>query len=91
VAVGFRLGFGRARPVELLKTVISGSSAHAYVEAMTRSPTDTIKFLTLEEIARLFAAARANPRDRALFLIAYRHGLRASEVGQLRVDTGPAD
>src|SRR3954471_14754725 len=53
---------------------------------MARSPTDTIKFLTLEEIARLFAAARANPRDRALFLIAYRHGLRASEVGLLRVD-----
>jgi hypothetical protein len=43
---------------------------------MTRSPTDTIKFLTLEEIARLFAAARVNPRDRVLFLIAYRHGLR---------------
>jgi integrase/recombinase XerD len=53
---------------------------------MTRSPTDTIKFLTLEEIARLFAAARVNPRDRVLFLIAYRHGLRASEVGLLRVD-----
>ena len=27
-----------------------------------------------------------SPRDRALFLIAYRHGLRASEVGLLRVD-----
>src|SRR3954470_5733623 len=53
---------------------------------MARSPTDTIKFLTLEEIARLFAATRVNPRDRALFLIAYRHGLRASEVGLLRVD-----
>ena len=37
-----------------------------------------IRFLTLEELARLFAVARASPRDRALFLIAYRHGLRAS-------------
>lgn len=58
----------------------------AYPAAMTRSPTDTIRFLTLEELARLFAAVRASPRDRALFLIAYRHGLRASEVGLLRTD-----
>jgi type 1 fimbriae regulatory protein FimB len=53
---------------------------------MARSPTDTIRFLTLEELARLFAAVRASSRDRALFLIAYRHGLRASEVGLLRTD-----
>jgi integrase len=53
---------------------------------MARSPTETIKFLTLEELARLFAATRPSARDRALFLIAYRHGLRASEVGLLRVD-----
>ena len=51
---------------------------------MARSPTDTIKFLTPDEIGRLLAAAQANVRDRALFLIAYRHGLRASEVGLLR-------
>lgn len=53
---------------------------------MARSPTDTIKFLTLDELGRLFSATRANTRDRALFLIAYRHGLRASEVGLLRVE-----
>jgi type 1 fimbriae regulatory protein FimB len=53
---------------------------------MPRSPTETIRFLTLEELARLFATTRANPRDRALFLLAYRHGLRASEVGLLRTD-----
>ena len=53
---------------------------------MARSPTDTIKFLTLDELGRLFAATRASTRDRALFLIAYRHGLRASEVGLLRVE-----
>ncbi len=53
---------------------------------MARSPTDTIRFLTLDEIGRLLAAARASARDRALFLIAYRRGLRASEVGLLRAE-----
>ena len=53
---------------------------------MPRPRTDTIKFLTLDETARLFGAMRRARRDRALFLIAYRHGLRASEVGLLRVE-----
>ena len=53
---------------------------------MRRSPTETIRFLTLDEIARLFRAIGTHRRDRALFLIAYRHGLRASEVGLLRVE-----
>ncbi len=48
---------------------------------MARSLTDTIRFLTLEELARLLAVVGASPRNRALFLTAYRHGLRASEVG----------
>jgi hypothetical protein len=34
---------------------------------MARLPTDTIRFLTLEELARLFAVVRASPRNRALF------------------------
>lgn len=45
--------------------------------------TETIKFLTLDEWKALFSVIE-NKRDRALFLIAYRHGLRASEVGLLR-------
>jgi site-specific recombinase XerD len=53
---------------------------------MRRSPTETIRFLTLEETVRLFRAIGLHRRDRALFLIAYRHGLRASEVGLLRVE-----
>jgi site-specific recombinase XerD len=57
-----------------------------YSARMARSPTDTIRFLTLEELARLFAVVRVSPRNRALFLTAYRHGLRASEVGLLRTD-----
>lgn len=46
---------------------------------------ETIKFLTFDEIKRLFNTIKAegNKRDRALFLLAYRHGLRASEVGSL--------
>jgi site-specific recombinase XerD len=43
----------------------------------------TIKFFTTDELKRLFGAIDTK-RDRALFLIAYRHGLRASEVGLLR-------
>ena len=43
---------------------------------------ETIKFLTLDEIKRLFSVIRSK-RDKALFLLAYRHGLRASEVGLL--------
>jgi site-specific recombinase XerD len=53
------------------------------VSSNARRP--TIKFLSSDETRRLFAAIRkgASKRDYALFLIAYRHGLRASEVGML--------
>src|SRR6476659_925663 len=54
----------------------------------TRS--ETIRFLTLDELGRLLAATRESVRDRALFLLAYRHGLRASEVGLLRGRPRPA-
>ena len=47
---------------------------------------ETIRFLTLDELGRLLAATRGSVRDRAMFLLAYRHGLRASEVGLLRGD-----
>ncbi len=42
-------------------------------------------YLTFDEMKRLLAAIKSK-RDYALFLIAYRHGLRASEVGMLHVD-----
>src|SRR5215475_5471396 len=45
----------------------------------------TIQFLTQAELRALFRVI-TRKRDRALFLIAYRHGLRASEVGLLSVD-----
>lgn len=43
----------------------------------------TIKYLTQDELKRLLGVI-TNKRDKAIFLIAYRHGLRASEVGMLR-------
>jgi integrase len=44
-----------------------------------------IQFLTQPELRSLFRVMTPK-RDRALFLLAYRHGLRASEVGLLHVD-----
>jgi integrase len=45
----------------------------------------SIQFLTQPELRRLLDVARArSKRDYAIFLIAYRHGLRASEVGMLQ-------
>jgi integrase len=44
-----------------------------------------ISFLTQEELKRLFAVMTSK-RDRALFLLAYRHGLRVSEIRLLERD-----
>jgi integrase len=48
------------------------------------SKLETIKFLTLDELSRLLGVI-SDKRDKAIFLVAYRHGLRASEVGLLNV------
>ncbi len=42
-----------------------------------------ITFLTQDEARQLFGVIK-NKRDKAIFLTAYRHGLRASEIGLLR-------
>jgi len=42
-------------------------------------------FLTLDETKRLFSRI-TDKRDKALILTAYRHGLRAGEVGLPRVE-----
>src|ERR671919_2208147 len=44
-----------------------------------------IHFLTQPELRALFRVM-TRKRDRALFLVAYRHGLRASEMGLLHVE-----
>jgi site-specific recombinase XerD len=51
----------------------------------TTSTLHKIHFLTQPELRSLFRVI-TRKRDRALFLLAYRHGLRASEVGLLHVD-----
>src|SRR3989441_3287624 len=43
-----------------------------------------IKFLTEDELARLFSVIHS-VRDRAIFQLAYRAGLRASEIGMLQL------
>ncbi len=45
---------------------------------------NTIQYLTVEEMRRLLRVID-DKRDTAIFLIAYRHGLRASEVGLLKL------
>lgn len=47
-------------------------------------PLSRDEFLTQEELRR-FLAQCLTARDRAILLVAYRHGLRAGEVGLLRV------
>jgi integrase len=42
----------------------------------------SINFLTQDEMRRLLDAIDSK-RDSAIFLLAYRHGLRASEIGML--------
>jgi type 1 fimbriae regulatory protein FimB len=44
---------------------------------------DTIKFLTETETKKLIGEI-SSKRDKAIFLLAYRHGLRASEIGLLQ-------
>jgi integrase len=49
----------------------------------TRRGSGTMQFLTQEELKHLLAVI-TNKCDKALFLLAYRHGLRASEIGLLQ-------
>ena len=49
------------------------------------TPPPDITFLTQDEVRRLLAVITSK-RDRALFQLAYHHGLRASEVSLLQRD-----
>jgi type 1 fimbriae regulatory protein FimB len=52
-------------------------------EHVKRRTEHTIHFLTQDELRSLFKVIRSK-RDHAIFLVAYRHGLRASEIGLLQ-------
>jgi integrase len=69
-----------------VKSRNAGPAAKGVVDAHERRKRD---FLTQAELDRLIAAARQGrfgQRDAAMILIAYRHGLRASELVSLRRD-----
>ena len=54
---------------------------------MTHRRKQGIKFLTKQELQELLAQAKkGSPREHCMVLLAYRHGLRASEVCGIRVD-----
>jgi type 1 fimbriae regulatory protein FimB len=72
----------KKKPAKANKKSVSQKSSDHRVARARRS--ETIKFLTLDETRRLFAGI-SEKRDKAIFLLAYRHGLRASEIGLLRV------
>lgn len=64
-----------------------GGSPSAARPRGKRNPQRRIQFLTSQELDALFAAIRAggSERDLALFEVAYHRGLRASEVGLLKI------
>lgn len=51
---------------------------------MPEPKAETISFLTPDKTDRLFRQLGDHKRNKAIFLVAYRHGLRASEVGLLQ-------
>jgi type 1 fimbriae regulatory protein FimB len=65
------------------KSSKSKSTEPKFSKPRTRRGSGKLQFLTQEELKRLFAVI-TDKRDKALFLVAYRHGLRASEIGHLQ-------
>lgn len=49
-----------------------------------KARTETIKYLTEEETAKFFKSIDST-RDRAIFMVMYKRGLRASEIGMLQL------
>ncbi len=47
----------------------------------------TMKYLTQEEESRLFSKIH-DKLDRGMFKVVYKYGLRASEVGLVKIDDG---
>lgn len=57
---------------------------HSAPDRKHRRAENEIKYLTTEEIDRFFAVID-NPRNLAMFRVAYHRGLRASEIGMLQL------
>lgn len=53
-------------------------------ERSSRKPKMALKYLISEEIHALLSACARNPRDHAIFRLAYHHGLRAAEIGKIQ-------
>jgi type 1 fimbriae regulatory protein FimB len=53
---------------------------------VARRSSGAVKYLTEEELRSLFAVIK-NPRDRCIFMLAFWRGMRASEVGLLRLES----
>jgi integrase len=70
---------GSATVVELRPTTILTTKENSGVE----KPDDRRAYLTEDEVERLMKAA-PTPRDRAMILVGYTHGLRVSELVNLR-------
>jgi integrase len=60
------------------------TAQNTHIERLKRRKRVLPKYLIPEELEALFRAIE-NPRDRAIFRLAFHHGLRASEIGMLDV------
>jgi integrase len=60
------------------------TSAVSKPEPKPRKRRTQVKYFTEQEIEALFRVIES-PRDKAMFMVAYKRGLRASEVGMLQV------
>ena len=66
---------------EIVRSSTSFTSLQVFLFNVSFMNTD-FHYLTQDETKRLLAAI-SSKRDQAIFLTAYRHGLRASEIGML--------
>src|SRR5689334_22961593 len=67
----------------------SHRKSNSYSEASPNADLRTREYLTEAEVERLLKATKGNHwahRDATMILVAYRHGLRASELTDLRWD-----
>ena len=58
---------------------------HPYVSNVRRGGHPAMKALTQDEIFKVLKAASNSPRDLAMILLAFRHGMRASEITGLEL------